>query len=107
MHERRAEDRYLCSDLVKILIAGAEEIANLEDISPSGACVQTEVAVRVGAEIEILCAGCRLKGQVRYCRFVDTGYDVGVQFAQRGSWHPEVYEPQHLLEIPVKRRGTA
>ena len=102
MRERRSEDRYMCSDLVKVLIAGAERTANLEDISPSGACLQTEMEAPVGAEIEILCRDCRFKGLVRYCRFVDTGFDVGVQFARR-AWDPSVYQPEHLLEVPMKR----
>lgn len=107
MRERRSEPRYMCSELVKVETPGedgqqAEAVANLEDISPSGACVQLEAAMRVGAEIEIVCSACRLKGKVRYCRFVEIGYDVGVEFETRAAWDRRQFEPRHLLDVPVK-----
>jgi hypothetical protein len=109
MTERRSEPRFMCADLVTVRVGDAEGprelVANLEDISPSGACVQMETAVREGADIEILCANCRLKGQVRYCRFTELGYDVGIAFAERKSWNKRRYKPEHLLETPVRRRG--
>jgi hypothetical protein len=37
---------------------------------------------------------------VRYCRFVEIGYVVGVAFDERQSWSRERYDPQHLLELP-------
>lgn len=108
MRERRSEPRYMCSELVKIVTPGAdgplaEAVANLEDISPSGACVQLEEAIRVGTEIEIVCSACRLKGKVRYCRFVEIGYDVGVELVPRAAWDRRRFEPDHLLDVPVKR----
>ena len=96
----------MCADLVKIQIhtdgePHTETVANLEDISPSGACLQLEVAVRKGADIDIVCSRCRLKGKVKYCRFVETGYDVGVCFQESESWSRERFEPKHLLDVPV------
>lgn len=107
MRERRSESRYMCSDLVKIVIPGvdgppAETVANLEDISPSGACLQLEAAIRVGTDLEIVCSTCSLKGKVRYCRFVEIGYDVGVEFEAREAWDRRRFEPDHLLDVPVK-----
>lgn len=108
MSERRSEPRYMCSELVKIVTPSAdgppaEAIANLEDISPSGACVQLEEAIRVGADIEIVCSACSLKGKVRYCRFGEMGYDVGVEFEPEAAWDRQRFEPDHLLDVPVKR----
>ncbi len=111
MTERRSEPRFLCADLVMVRVGDSEQpreiVANLEDISPSGACVQMETAAREGADIEILCANCRLKGQVRYCRFSELGYDVGIAFDERKSWNKRRYTPKHLLELPAKRRPGA
>lgn len=46
MNNRRSEPRLMCADLVKVRIqdvAGAREVvANLEDISASGGCIQVE-----------------------------------------------------------------
>lgn len=99
----------MCSDLVRIVIhpAGgvpAETVANLEDISPSGACLQLEAAIREGTDVEIVCSTCRLKAKVRYCRLAETGYDVGVEFEPRMAWDRRRFEPEHLLDVPVRGR---
>ena len=108
MRERRSEPRYMCSELVKLVTVRAdgppaETVANLEDISPSGACVQIEAAIGVGTDIEIVCSTCRLKGKVRYCRFVEISYEVGVEFQPRAAWDRRQFVPDHLLDVPVKR----
>ena len=113
MLDRRAEGRWMCADLVRTRIGSGvnktkEVVANLEDISLSGACVQLEAAVRKGAAIEIVCANCRLKGKVRYCRFDQTGYFVGVQFRSGQAWDRRLFEPKHLLDIaPVAKAGRS
>ena len=112
MDDRRSEPRHMCADLVKVRILGQngpeEWIANLEDISPSGACLQFEVPVAEGRTIEILCASCRFRGKVRYCRFVEIGHDVGVAFDERGGWSKRRYRPKHLLQLPVNpTKGAA
>jgi hypothetical protein len=104
MAEKRSEPRYMCSELVNILIrhedqTEQEAIANLEDISRSGACVQLDEAVRLGADIEIVCSTCRFKGKVRNCRYAGSRYDVGVAFDHPGAWDASRYEPAHLLLI--------
>src|ERR1017187_10323223 len=104
MNNRRSEPRFMCADLVNVRIqdaAGAREvIANLEDISASGACIQLEAAALEGADVELICAKCRLRGKVRYCRFATLGYDVGIAFDVRRSWNRRRFAPKHLLEIP-------
>jgi hypothetical protein len=106
MNDRRSEPRYMCADLVKMVVHSAgrppsEVAANLEDISPSGACLQLDEAVRQGAEIELVCCQSRMKGKVRHCRFTEIGYDVGVEFLDREIWSSDQFEPQHLLRIPI------
>jgi hypothetical protein len=71
----------------------------LEDISPSGACVHLDAAIRLGADIEIVCATCRFKGKVRNCRYAGGAYDVGVAFDQPRAWDASRYQPAHLLPI--------
>lgn len=104
MTERRSEPRYMCSELVNILIRYEDQtvqqaIANLEDISRSGACVQLDEAVGVGADIEIVCSTCSFKGKVRNCRYAGGRYDVGVAFDSPGAWDASRYEPAHLLPV--------
>ncbi|MGA2118837.1 MAG: PilZ domain-containing protein [Bryobacteraceae bacterium] len=108
MKEKRSEPRFMCADLVKVRIQDAdgarEVVANLEDISPSGACIQLEAAALEGADVEMICAKCLLRGKVRYCRFAQLGYDVGIEFDKRRSWNRSQFEPKHLLEIPAGNR---
>ncbi len=104
MAERRSEPRYMCSELVNILIRHADQtvqeaIANLEDISRSGACVQLEEAIRLGANIEIVCSTCRFQGKVRNCRYAGGRYDVGVAFDNPRAWDATRYQPAHLLPV--------
>jgi hypothetical protein len=95
----------MCADLVTVRIQDAagdrEVIANLEDISASGACIQVEAATLEGADVEVICAKCRLKGKVRYCRFAQLGYEIGIAFDEPRSWNRQRFVPKHLLEIPV------
>ena len=70
MAQKRSEPRYMCAELVNILICHEDQtveeaIAHLEDISPSGACVHLDAAIRLGAEIEIVCATCRDRKSTR------------------------------------------
>jgi hypothetical protein len=111
MKERRSERRLMCAELVKVIITDqsgveGEAFANLEDISASGACVQLEAAIESGADLEIVCSKCRLKGKVRYCRFTEIGYDVGVQFNGPGAWDRRSFEPEHLLDVPQPVRNV-
>ena len=110
MLQRRSEPRFLCADLVKIKVHGGANspkaaIANLEDISPSGACLQLDQAILEGTDIEILCHRCSLRGKVKYCRFDQTGYNVGVQFDQPKSWNLKRFEPRHFLALAITGRG--
>jgi hypothetical protein len=106
MLQRRSEPRYMCADLVNIMIrlddgSLAERIANLEEISSSGACIQLEVAMPVGTVIEVLCSTCSFRGKVGYCTFVELGYDIGIEFEKHNRWNRQRYEPKHLLPIPI------
>jgi hypothetical protein len=106
MEIKRSEPRFMCSEPVNILVndggALAEGIANLEDISPSGACVHLHEAIRVGANIEIVCSSCSFKGTVRNCRYTVAGFDVGMEFANAKAWNLQRYEPKHLLLVATR-----
>jgi len=104
MAQKRSEPRYMCAELVNILIRHGDQtveeaVANLEDISPSGACVHVEAAVQLGADIEIVCSSCRLRGKVRNCRYAGGSWDVGVAFDQPRAWDASLYLPAHLLPV--------
>ena len=98
------EARLLCADMVEVWWkppSGKPQraIGLLEDISPSGACLQLEVEAPVGSEICWRSPKQEFRGRVRYCEYRETGYFVGVQFAAGSRWSRSSYEPQHLLDM--------
>jgi len=109
MKERRAEPRMWCSDLIKVRLEAesAELMANLENISPSGACVQFEQPVPAGARLCLVLGRHKFRGQVQYCVRNEIGYFAGVQFDAGRKWSRLIYEPKHLLDpMQVLARGA-
>lgn len=115
MRERRFNPRMLCADLVKIEWrdrAGDrhEAVANLEDISLSGACLQLEEDVPLHVLVTMIHAKATYHGSVRYCIFKDTGYFLGVEFEAGQRWTAKQFKPMHLLDprrlLGLKVNGT-
>ena len=104
MQERRCEVRMLCADMVKVSWKDAlgkrrRAVGLLEDISPSGACLQLETPVPKGAEIRWACPQQEFSGHVCYCVYREIGYFVGVEFQEDSHWSQRAYKPQHLLDL--------
>lgn len=84
-------------------------LANLEDISLSGACLQMETPVPHDTLVRIAHPKTKLEGRVRYCVFRETGYFLGVQFEPGSKWSRQAFRPKHLLDprrlvaISIKR----
>ena len=71
----------------------------LEDISHSGACLQMEIPVPVGADIRWESPKKQFLARVQYCVYREIGYFVGVEFLSSSKWSKRVYRPQHLLDL--------
>jgi hypothetical protein len=104
MQERRFEVRMMCADMVEVCWTNRSGVSRrtmalLEDISPSGACLQVETSVPVGARIRWDSPRKGLSGVVRYCVYREIGYFVGVEFDPSSKWSKKVYKPQHLLDL--------
>ena len=104
MEERRTEVRMLCADIVEVSWrekSGRQRRTTgvLEDISASGACLQLDTAVPVGAPIEWRSPKMEFHGEVRYCAYREIGYFVGVEFSAASKWSKKAYRPQHLLDL--------
>ena len=101
--ERRSEVRMLCADMVEVRWKAAGKnrraMALLEDISPSGACLQLEEALPLDVKVQWECPKQEFTGHVRYCVYREIGYFVGVQFVDASKWSKKTYEPQHLLDL--------
>src|SRR5229473_6225376 len=103
MLDRRIEPRMLCADLVDVQWKDQtgrtrRGVANLEDISLSGACLQVDRPVALGAALSISYPNGELTGKVRYCVFREIGYFLGVEFEPGSLWTERRYKPQHLLD---------
>jgi len=115
MDDRRTETRLLCAELVEVGWKDKSgwqrrRIANLEDISLSGACLHMEVPLLRDTTVKMNYGGGELVGTVRYCSYRDMGYYVGVQFLPGCKWSSKRFRPKHLLDPrqllkQVKRRA--
>ena len=103
MQDRRSEPRMLCADLVDIEWRDKSgrtkrTVANLEDISLSGACLQLEVAIPPHTALRISYPKGELFGRVRYCVYREIGYFMGVEFDPGCKWSQRNFRPLHLLD---------
>lgn len=103
MNNRRAESRMLCADLVDVQWKDAKGrirrgVANLEDISLSGACLQVDSLVPVGVTLRIMYPGGELQGRICYCVHREIGYFLGLEFEAGVHWSMNDFRPQHLFD---------
>jgi hypothetical protein len=103
MDDKRFEPRMLCADLVEIYWKDKtgkdrKAIANLEDISGSGACLQLELAVPLQTTIQIGYPKGKLHGRVRYCVYREIGYFLGVEFDPGQRWSKSAFKPQYMFD---------
>jgi hydrogenase maturation protease len=101
--DRRKEPRLLCADLVSVSWTdrdgmNRQEVANLEDISDHGVCLQFEQAVPAGTQVFIQAGEAHLEGVVRYCREELFGWFCGVELVPGSEWPKETFQPRHLLD---------
>ena len=108
----RQEDRDLCADLVKIQWAPESgptrsEWAILEDISPSGACLEVEAYILPDTIVSLQFATDQCQARVKYCRFDQVKYLLGVHFEQGYRWSRRRFKPDHLIQFRLhKVRGS-
>lgn len=93
----------LCADLIDVFWKdktgrNRSAMANLEDISISGACLQMDAPVPRETVLRIAHPKTELSGRVRYCVFRETGYFLGVQFEPGFRWTQRRFRPKHMLD---------
>jgi hypothetical protein len=103
MLDRRNNPRNLCSDIVELSWSDEggwpyRTHAVIEDIADSGACLQSEMRIPVGADVSIRLGSCEFEAQVRYCTLIDHGYFVGVEFVRGSRWNAVAVAPKHMLQ---------
>lgn len=93
----------LCADLVDIQWKDKNgrtrrAVANLEDISLSGACLQLDSPIPLQTTLRIGHAKAQLQGRIRYCVYREIGYFMGVEFEPGSKWSERLFKPMHLLD---------
>lgn len=101
----------LCADLVDVQWKEKNgrlrrAVANLEDISVSGACLQVDRAVPLESTLHIRYPKGELQGRVCYCVYREIGYFLGIEFEPGYRWSVRQFRPQHLLD-PRRMVGRA
>jgi hypothetical protein len=103
MFDRRIEPRMLCADMVDVHWKDKsgrirKGVANLEDISLSGACLQFDQPIPLQTDLRISYPKGELLGKVRYCVYREIGYFLGIEFEPGCKWSARHFKPQHLLD---------
>jgi hypothetical protein len=113
MQERRIDPRLLCAELVELIWTDQgggrqhRRVANLEDISLCGACIQVESAMSCGTSVSMRYGDGQLTGTVRYCLYQGIGYFLGVEFDLGCRWSRKDFRPRHLLDLEQLAKTAA
>jgi hypothetical protein len=111
MKQRRKDDRNLCAEFISIRWTDADgqnrsELATLEDISATGACLLLEFSIPPETEISLHYPNGQYRGIVKYSTLDKTGYLHGIEFHPPDRWSKTDFEPSHLLELPLRRKQS-
>jgi PilZ domain len=101
--EQRLDPRMMCAELVELEWKDKtgrvfRNVANLEDISVSGACVQLETPVQKGTRVTVKYGGGEMAATVRYCLYRDLAHFLGLEFAEGCKWTTKRFRPQYMLD---------
>jgi hypothetical protein len=93
----------MCADMVEVFWRDHDgkrrrAMALLEDIAESGACLQLEEPIPVGAVVEWQAPHQEFRGSIRYCKYGEIGYFAGVEFIASSKWSKSTFRPRHLFD---------
>lgn len=103
MNERRIQPRMLCADLVNVQWRDDKDrthraVANLEDISLMGACLQLDQPIPLNTMVKIVVPNGQMMGHCRYCVYREIGYFIGIEFEPGTNWSRRNFKPQHMFD---------
>ena len=111
MKQRRKDDRNLCAEFITVswvdcVGQNRSEVATLEDISATGACIQLEFSIPAETEISLHYPKGQYRGRIKYSSEEKTGYIHGIEFHAPDRWSKSDFEPSHLLELPLRPKQS-
>jgi PilZ domain-containing protein len=96
-HERRRESRALTAALIEITDEHEDKsTCVLEDLSSSGACIYSDIALGVGVQVEVNAASVVHNGVVKHCHSSGDGFHIGIEFVG-GQWPAPIQFPIHWI----------
>ena len=101
--ENRRHDRLLCAGLVEVRWSDqngfpCETVANLENISPGGACLRVDCPLQPGTRIAVGQLIGQTEAVVRHCTRSDLSWAVGVQFLTGKAQGIQACNGTHALD---------
>ena len=102
---KRSHARALCSELVRISFRDqrgrrVQETAVLEDLGEGGARISLCLPLTPGCQVGLQAVAFEASAQVCYCELSDSGFAVGIEFADNFRWDENEWAPEHLLRLP-------
>lgn len=94
--------RYMCSHLVRFRMHSLERVVNLEEIWETGAILESEEPVEEGIRAEIRSENAFFAGDVIEVEKHEFGWRVRLEFSPMTPWRPELFRPDHMLEIATE-----
>jgi PilZ domain len=101
--DRRRHDRLLCAGLVEVRWSDehgypCETVANLDNLSPGGACLLVDSRIPPGTRIAVGHLICQVEAEVRYCSTSELGWVVGAQFLTGKTPGIRACSPSHCVD---------
>jgi hypothetical protein len=105
MKLRRKTSRNSCADVITIRWNDdtgqrRSEVAILDDISPVGACIGLNEGIAPETKVSLHYPKGQYQGKIKYCRYFELGYFLGVAFDKGYRWSKKDFEPSFLVEVP-------
>jgi hypothetical protein len=107
MKQRREKNRIMCAEVLTVRWAEDDgccrsELATLEDITATGACLHLEYSIPPETKVSLHYEKGKYEGTVKYCTCRETGYVLGIAFDDNYRWSKTDFRPSHLLELRPK-----
>jgi len=107
MKLRRKTSRNSCADVITIRWTDdtgqhRSEEAILDDISPVGACIGLDEGIAPETKVSLHYPKGKYEGKIKYCRYFELGYFLGVAFDEGYRWSKKDFEPSFFVEVPEK-----
>lgn len=96
-NDRRRESRALTAALIAITDEHQDtSTCVLEDLSSSGACIHSDIALKVDTPVKLKAGSIVHTGVVKHCNATGEGFTIGIHFAE-SQWPVPIEFPIHWI----------